>query len=61
MVVVPATQSRRGERAPTSGAVRRQESALKGFSSLALAVFVLLLVISIILAVALDSLGVPDG
>jgi regulator of protease activity HflC (stomatin/prohibitin superfamily) len=61
MVVVPATQSRRGERAPTSGAVRRQESALKGFSGLALAVFVLLLVISIILAVALDSLGVPDG
>jgi len=61
MVVVPATQSRRGERASVSREVRRQEPALKGFSGLALAVFVLLLVISIILAAVLDALDVPDG
>ncbi len=60
MVVVPATQSRRGS-APASGAVQRREPALRGFSGLALAVFVLLLVVSIILAAILDSLDVPDG
>ncbi len=61
MVVVPATQSRRGERAPVSGADQRRESGLKGFSGLALAIFLVLMVISIILAAVLDGLGVPDG
>ncbi len=61
MVVVPATQSRRGERTPVSGAERRREAGLKGFSGLALAIFLVLVVISIILAAVLDGLGVPDG
>ncbi|MGC9082280.1 MAG: hypothetical protein ACP5ME_03740 [Anaerolineae bacterium] len=61
MLVVPATQSRRGERAPASGTAQRRESALKGFSGLALAIFCVLLIISVILAAVLDSLGVPDG
>lgn len=60
MVVVPATQSRRGERAP-SGDARRKEPELKGFSGLALAIFLILMALSVILAVTLDSLNVPDG
>ncbi len=61
MVVVPATQSRRGERALVSGTVQRKETALKGFSGLALGIFFILLVVSLILAVILDALEIPDG
>lgn len=60
MVVAPATRSRREEAASRTGE-RRDVAAMKGFSGLALAAYLLLLTLSIILAIVLDVGGVPDG
>lgn len=62
MVVIPASRSPRGEQsaAPT-GVSSRKEAALKGFSGLALLIFLAMLAASMLLAVLLAMAGVPDG
>ncbi len=59
MVAVPATRSRR-EGVISRAGERKEGAAMKGFSGLALAIHILLLTVSIMLAVILDSADVPD-
>lgn len=56
MVVRPAIQPQRGESSP----VRAKSDAPKGFSGMALAIFIIIAIAAVALAIVLDESGVPD-
>jgi len=59
MVVAPAVRSRHGEQPPAPARVARRESTPKAFSGLALAICLVLMIASVIVAIVMDTLGVP--